>query len=119
MTAFKAEMAAETSKQKHEEFIYRIGQPGLGFQLNLSVTAAGGARSLDTQWKSDGRYPLLQCWISADGLRWRKLREEPILRFNLYGVMDGDFSLFWSQPSGAKFSRRFHKFGNVFLEVFG
>ena len=37
-------------------------------------------------------------WISADGLRWRKLREEPILRSNLYGVMDGDFSLFWSQP---------------------
>ena len=39
-------------------------------------------------------------WVSADGKVWRKLREKPILRSDLYGKFDGDYSFFWSEVEG-------------------
>jgi hypothetical protein len=45
-------------------------------------------------WRSGPRDVV--AWVSADGVRWRKLREKPILRTNVYGSLDGDFSFFWS-----------------------
>lgn len=37
------------------------------------------------------------CWVSADGFRFRKLRDEPIIATSLYGAFDGLESLFWSE----------------------
>ncbi|MFP6767034.1 MAG: hypothetical protein VB859_02615 [Planctomycetaceae bacterium] len=36
-------------------------------------------------------------WVSADGYRFRKLRETPLIETSLYGAFDGTESLFWSE----------------------
>ena len=39
-------------------------------------------------------------WASEDGKSWRRLGDKPMFRNNLYGTLDGDFSLFWSEVEG-------------------
>lgn len=39
-------------------------------------------------------------WVSADGKTWKKLGDKPMFRNSLYGTLDGDFSLFWSETEG-------------------
>ncbi len=42
----------------------------------------------------------LIAYVSADGIRWRKLREEPILRAELINNFDSQNVIFWSQVEG-------------------
>ncbi len=39
-------------------------------------------------------------WVSADGKVWKRLGDKPMFRNNIYGTLDGDFSLFWSETEG-------------------
>ena len=39
-------------------------------------------------------------WVSADGKTWKRLGDKPMFRNNVYGTLDGDFSLFWSETEG-------------------
>ena len=36
-------------------------------------------------------------WLSGDGFRFRKLRDEPIIHTRLFGAFDGFESMFWSE----------------------
>ena len=42
----------------------------------------------------------VMAWVSDDGKVWAKLADKPMFRSNLYGTLDGDFSLFWSETEG-------------------